>query len=112
MAFVIKQNDTRPKYVVQLVDNFGEPDQGPVDLTTATAVKLIMAAKVDGSIKVNDTAAITTPAQGIVTYTWDAADTDTVGEYDAEFEITWGDGGVETVPNDGYLEVRVTDDLG
>lgn len=113
MPFYIKQNDTRPRYVATLLDNFGEPDQAPINLTNATSVKFLMRSTGNaGSPKVTAAAAITSAASGIVTYTWVAGDTDTIGEFDVEFEITWSDGGVETVPNDGYLSVVIEDDLG
>jgi hypothetical protein len=39
-------------------------------------------------------------------------DTDTAGTYWAEFEVTFGDGRVETYPNRGYLTVNIEPDLG
>ena len=111
----IKQNDTRPKLVVTLLENYGEVDEAPIDLTTATSVKFLMRAQdapPSDPPKVDAAAAITTAASGLVTYTWDAADTDEAGVFEAEFEITWGDGGVETVPNGSYFTVEVVDDLG
>lgn len=112
MAFKIKQNDTRPIYISQLVDHYGLPEQAPIDLTTATAVRFIM-----GNGGVEDPVAegdctIEDPDAGIVSYEWAVGDTDTVGTFKVEFEITWADGGIETVPNEGYKEVTIGDDLG
>lgn len=115
MTFSIKQGDTRPKYVVALKDNFGQPGEAPIDLTTATSVKMKMRKTgTTGAPKINATCALTTPAQGVVTYTWATGDTDTPATYDVEFEITWADTGIETVPNGSgadYLTVDVIDDL-
>ncbi len=55
---------------------------------------------------------ITDADTGEVTYTWAAGDTASSGTYDLEFEITWADGGVETVPSSGYETVVIEDDLG
>ena len=113
MAYQIKQGDTRPVYQAQLLDGFGTPAEAPLDLTNATQVKIKLRTTGDeGAPKVNGTMVITTPkTAGIVTYQWAAGDLDTPGKYDVEFEITWTGGGIETVPNDGYLELEVVDDL-
>jgi len=115
MAWTIKQHDTRPKYIAALKDKFGTPSVEPIDLTNATSVDFIMRAKSAtdaSSTGIRAEADITDAVNGIVTYTWDPTDTAAVGSYNVEFEITWNDGGVETVPNDGYMEVEVVDDLG
>jgi hypothetical protein len=112
MAFTIKQDDTRPVYVVPLVSDFGGAND-PIDLTDATAVKFLMRLQGDtGPPKVNAPAVITDAAAGEVTYTWDAADTDVAGTYEVEFQITWSDGGVQTIPNDSYFTVEIKTDLG
>lgn len=105
MAFNIKQGDTRPKYVAVLTSN-----GTPIDLTNATSIKFLM--RVEGQApKINAAAAFTDRPNGQVTYTWTGSDTDTVATYQGEFEITWSDGGVETVPNDGYLRIEIEDDI-
>lgn len=111
--FIIKENDTRPRFVVGLLQDVGGPGEAPIDLTDATSVKFLMRlASESGDPKVDSPAVITDAITGEVTYTWEVGDTDVVGEYEAEVEITWTDGGVETVPNTGYFEVSVEDDLG
>jgi hypothetical protein len=112
VSYQIKQNDTRPVYAVQLLDQVGTPGETPLDLTSATTIKLKM--RVKGSIgdpKVDGVMTVTDAAAGKAEYEWQPTDLDTVGLYDVEFEITWADLGVETVPNDGYLELEVVDDL-
>ncbi len=113
MAFHIKQNDRRPLFVVVLKDNFGEPSEAIVDLTTATSAVFNMTLQGGGPVKVNrGSATIGSPAtSGQVTYAWGTADTTSVGTYDAEIEITWSDGKAETFPNDSYWEVEITDDI-
>lgn len=116
-TFYIKENDTRPRYVVGLLDNYGQQDEGPIDLTSATAVKFLMRAldaAEDEAPKVTDSThcVITDAANGLVTYTWQSGDTDHDGDFQVEFEITWNDGGKETVPNNDYFPVTVKEDLG
>ena len=49
---------------------------------------------------------------GVVLVPLEPGDTDTAGTYWAEFEVTFGDGRVETYPNRGYLTVNIEPDLG
>lgn len=104
--FELKRNDTLPVLVATLTDAAGVA----VDLTNATAVRFHLKA-LDGTVKVNALATITTPASGIVSYPWTAADTDTAGDYWAEFEATFADGTVETFPNDRHLWIKIREDL-
>ena len=120
MAFEIKQGDRRPLFVVVLKDDFGEPTEAVVDLTTATAAFFNMRLQNGGAVKVNrGTATITNAAGGEVTYTWGTADTDTAGNYEAEIEIAWNDGKPETFPGGpsgttdgtGYWQIVISDDI-
>jgi hypothetical protein len=78
-----------------------------VDLTGAT-VKFKMKA-VDASVlKVNGTCTLTTPASGLCKYTLVAADLDTVGNYEAELEVTLTGPKVHTVK---FGKVQVIEDL-
>ncbi len=61
--------------------------------------------------KVDAPAVIEDADNGIVYYSWDAADTDTIGSYEAEFEVTFTGGEIETFPNNRYIEVEITDDI-
>lgn len=90
----IKRGDTRPVLGAQLTDN-----ASPLNLTTATAVKMLMRLPAGPSPKVEAACTITNASTGTITYTWQTGDTDTVGLYNVEFEITWNDGGIQTVPN-------------
>ena len=113
--FIIKQNDTRPRFVVSLLQDVGGVNEGAIDLTDATAVTFLMRLATESdpaAPKVEAAAVITDAVTGEVTYTWATGDTDTVGEYNVEVEIEWTDGGIETVPNADYWTVEVIDDLG
>lgn len=112
MAFLIKQNDERPLFVVALKDNYGETDEAAVDLTAATGVVFNMRQAGGTTIKISRSpGTITNAATGEVTYIWGTADTDTVGDYEAEIEVAWNDGKPETFPNNGYWDITITDDI-
>jgi hypothetical protein len=116
MAFEIKQNDTKPLFVVALKDDYGEVSESAVNLTTAGSALFNLRLN-GGAVKVNrGSAAITNAAGGEVTYSWGTADTDTAGDYEAEVEIIWADGKVETFPNGpaagSSWDVTITDDIG
>ena len=106
MAFYIKQNDTSPFLLATLKDGNGNL----IDLTAAT-VRFHMRAVGASSATVDGSAAIVNEDQGAVKYTWQAGDTATAGIYEAEFEVTYSGGAIETFPNDGFIRIVVTDDV-
>lgn len=107
MTFYIKQNDTAPAIRATLQDG----DGNAVDLTDAT-VRFHMKAIDASTVKVDDIVSIVSPAtSGVVQYNWIADDTDTVGSFHAEFEVTYSDTSIETFPNNGYIRVEITDDI-
>jgi hypothetical protein len=113
--FEIKESDSRPTYIAVLKSSFGLVGEAPINLTTATGVKFIMRdvnLSDDDPPKVDSAMTITDAVNGIVSYTFTTTDTDTSGTYNVEFQITWSDGGIETIPNNSYLQLIVYDDLG
>ncbi len=105
MAFYIKQNDTSPSILAELKD----ANNTPVNLTAATAKVFIKS--VDGTLKVNEDVQIINEALGVVRYDWQVGDTDTVGTYSVEFQVTYTDNSVETFPNTGSVALVVTKEL-
>lgn len=101
MAFSIKQNDTSPSLQSTLKD----AALNPINLTGAS-VRLHMKS-VDGGFKVDEEMVVVNALQGVVQYDWQEGDTDTVGTYYVEFEVTHSDDSVETFPNDGNKVVSV-----
>lgn len=103
--FVIKQNDTSPalKYSLRPLD---------VDLTGASVV-FNMRNEIGNTVKIARKPAIIVTAKGnpTVHYEWEAGDTDTVGTYEAEFEVTFANGRVETFPAQPYIKIRIVDDI-
>jgi len=104
-TFYMKQNDTQPRMLATLQDGDGTA----INLTGAS-VRFHMRT-LGGSTVVDAAATIVTAASGLVRYDWVAADTDTVGSYQAEFEVTYSDTTIETFPNSGYIRVEITDDI-
>ena len=102
-AFHIKRGDTSPAIRYAL-----EP--ATVVLTGAT-VRFQMRAR-NGAVLM-DVAALVVTATGTPTveYSWQAGDTATAGLYEAEFRVTYADGKIETFPNDGFIPVRVNEDV-
>ena len=64
-----------------------------------------------GTIKVNETMTIVDSPNGIVKYDWQTGDTDTVGTYNVEFQVTYSDTTIETFPNNGNLVINVVREL-
>lgn len=106
MAFNIKQNDTLPVITATLFDVNGSI----VNLDGAT-VSFKMRQAGSTTAKVNASAAVADAAKGKVTYSWSASDTDTVGEFEGEFQVTYSGGGIQTFPNNKYIEIEITDDI-
>ena len=106
MAFNIKQNDTRPIISATLIDG----DGSTVNLDGAT-VSFKMRKAGQTTAKVNASATVADAAKGKVTYTWSSSDTDTVGDFEGEFQVTYAGGGVQTFPNNKYIEIEITDDI-
>ena len=106
-TFFIKQNDTRPSLEVYLRDD----KDRPVDITGATVVFNMRNAATDVAVVTNGTVAVISTSAGRGRYTFVAADTATAGTFDAEFQITFAAGGVETFPNDGHIKIIITDDV-
>lgn len=107
-SFVIKQHDLLPPYEAVLSDN-----GVPVDLTTATEVRLLTADKTGLILNVlmtKDPDQVTNP--GKVTYFWQSGDTAVAGSYKAEIQVIWPGTLPQTFPADGYLQLTIKKDLG
>ena len=101
-----KQNDTAPAIAEQLLDGTGAPV-----VLTGGSIKFMMWGQGDAAVKVNATATITDAVLGKVSYTPSSTDTNTVGDFLAEWEVTFGGGAKETFPNSGHQKIRVVDDI-
>ncbi len=105
--FYIKRGDRLPKLQATLKN----PDGSVVDLTGAT-VKFRMFPAGGATAKVDGDGAIEGAAtQGNVSYSWQGGDTDTAGEFNGEWEVTFNSGLAETFPNYDYMKILVVPDL-
>jgi hypothetical protein len=105
--FYIKQNDTRPTLRCILLD----ANELPVDLTAA-ALEFHMRAYPGGTTKISaGSVTVLNAGRGDIEYQWSSSDTDTAETYEAEFEVTYSNGTIQTFPNDKHAFVYVTDDI-
>ena len=104
--FYMKQYDTAPAFICSLSDV-----NGPVNLSAA-AVWFVMKALTGASTpKVYAAGAVADAVNGVVSYSWISADTNVVGDYNAEWQVTYASGKRQTFPDPGYQLVRITADL-
>ena len=104
-VFKIKQNDTADSLLYYLLPT-------STDLTGASVV-FNMRNRSSGTVKVSRQAAsvVTATTRPSVQYDWQAGDTDTAGDYEYEFEVTFADTTVKTFPNDSWEPLKITDDI-
>ena len=105
--FYIKENDTRPAITANLTD----ANDAAVNLTGAT-VAFSMRVEPAGTIKISLGAAnVTNSEAGQVSYNWTTANTDTPADYEAEFQVTFAGGAVQTFPGRNWIFVHIIDDI-
>lgn len=108
--FYVKKGDTLPVIAATLENS----DGSHVDLQAAT-VTFTMRPAGGGTVKVSETATIVSgdapeDTVSIVSYAWQAADTDTQGDFIGEFEVEIG-GAKQTFPTAGYIEIFILENL-
>jgi hypothetical protein len=105
-TFYIKTGDTSPAIRYAL-------DPASVVLTGATVRFQMRQRRSRGGATLIDAPAVvvTTTGTPTVEYQWEAADTASTGTFEAEFRVTYSNGGIETFPNDGFISVKVSEDI-
>lgn len=104
-TFYVKRHDLLPSIQATLKDSVGSA----VDLTNYT-VRFHMWLEGALTAKVDAEAVIVGTSTGIVRYDWQAGDTDTAGEYNAEWQATSPDNKPVTFPNYEHDLVLITGD--
>lgn len=112
MAFTIKKGDTLPDIQAALTSGTTSATQTAVDLTTATSIILVLKSTSGGQASRKTGSVVGGPTNGIVKYIWQAGDTATSGVFNAEWEITFSAGRIQSFPNDSYFQIIIFDDLG
>lgn len=113
MAFTIKKGDTLPDIQASLTSGVSAGAQSPVDLTTATSIILVLKSSQGGGAASRKTGSVVgTPTNGVVKYVWQVSDTATSGTFNAEWEVTFAAGKIQSFPNDSYFQIIIFDDLG
>lgn len=105
----IKKNDLQPYYYGQVKDASG----AVVDITGAT-VRVTMKNASTGTLKIDRGTTgitVTDAANGKFQYAWQSGDTNTVGTYYIEFEVSPVGTGKFTVPANELATVIVADSL-
>lgn len=100
LSFV--QGDTAPDISAVLHEENGT---APIDLTGAT-VAFQMRKPDDRRYTVNAQAEIEDEEAGQVKYAWGPNDLSVVGDYQVQWQITFGDGRIQTTKTPITLEVR------
>lgn len=106
-TFNIKQGDTEPSLEAILRDS----QRQPRDLSNADSVRFHMKNVSTQDTVVDASAAVINESEGRVVYDWSSGDTDQEGRHEAEFEVTYNGGDVETFPNSGSIEVYVDEEI-
>jgi len=106
MAFYIKRNDTSPTMRATLKDG-----NDVVINLTGCSIRFHMRSVGGTTAKADAAATIVDAEGGTVQYQWVAADTDTLGSFEAEFEVTFQGGEIESFPNNKFIQVEITDDI-
>lgn len=101
-TFVIKRGDTSPSLRYLL----------PSDLSLAGAQVRFQMRRIDSGTVLDTPADIESVFEpAIVAHLWAPGQTDDPGRYQAEFEVTYSDGAVETFPNRGFITVIIPEDV-
>jgi len=98
------QGDTKPDITATLYEE--EDRENVLDLTTADSVRFQMRKPDDEVFTVDDSADVVVADQGAVSYSWKENDLSVPGLYDAQWEIHWNDGKVQTTVYPNRILVR------
>ena len=111
----IKQNDRRPYARTTLY--LDKANEIVADVSSGQVTDIVFNMKAQGAggalkVTAGSVDYVTDGSNGQVEYKWAVGDTDAVGMFDAEFEVTWADGRKQTFPHDSNLLVEVVAELG
>ena len=102
--WVMAQGDRLPDITAQLAIN-----GVPIDLTDATVTFLMIS--INHAVQVEGYAEIVDAERGNVRYVWGEEDTLAVGDYVAEWEITFDSGKKQTLPTKRPFTIHIRESL-
>lgn len=97
-----KRGDTVHDLTVVLSD-----DDGPIDLTSASSIVLVLTHRKTRTRETFAMSVVGAATDGRVEKTWAANEPSVEGDFDAEYQITFGVGQVLAVPSSGTLLYRI-----
>lgn len=100
----LKRGSTRP------IEALLQDGSGMALTMTGATVKFQLRKKSDSTLKINGNAEVVDEPTAHVRYTPTPTDTDTAGNYVAEWRVTYAGGDV-LVPEEGYITVKIWEDL-
>lgn len=109
MSFKLTQSDTSPVLGTTLRDGSMH-----VDITGYNEVRFHMQNEYDEVVISDNTGGrvnVVDADRGKVEYVFTEADTRQVGTYDAEWQVEYSDGTVETFPTDGYITIEILEGI-
>lgn len=109
MTFTIVQNDTAPTLVSTLRE-----DEVPIDLSTASNITFYMENKYEEVVIIDDISGdvgVIDATGGEVEYIFTNDQTSDIGTYQAEWQVEYSDGTIETFPSIGKITVEITEEI-
>jgi BppU N-terminal domain len=104
--FYLKKDTTLAPLDVRLLSATG----ARIDVSLAT-VRFRMRKKGGATNVIDRAATILDAVQGLVRYQWQTSDAALIGDYEAEFEVTYPDTNNRIFPSPGFISIRITDSL-
>jgi hypothetical protein len=109
--FIIKRGDTAPSLIATIYDKGCLGQSGRFNLSGATSVSFSMTNQNGALIISSNIAQIVSASNGIIQYSWQEGDTEQEGNYYGEFEIIFGDGKKMSLPREGFINIKITEDI-
>lgn len=109
MTFTITQGDSSPSLVSALGTT-----SSTVDLSNAQEIKFIMEDKYERVVineGLQDSVNILDAANGKVEFIFDQSQTKTAGSYQAEWEVQFINGAIETFPTRSKIDIEIVEQI-
>lgn len=107
---VMKKGDTLPIRELELQEENSSGDRVPIDLTGGSVSFYVYDNQTGQLLIDGSSVTVTDASNGLIEYEWKDGDTQETGVHKGEFVIEYADGEL-TVPNDGFIPVKITEDL-